>query len=152
MTSKFEKMSKKNLKKILSLMDDSIERSGNPRQVIDYRNDRAIVEALSIIGLEINKIDMNFLTQLRIENPNFETEEIKIPTLKLVEVRTERQAIVRVNEVWEHEVNSYIDEDDLGRFLEDMSENEWWEGVKVDEDIYDEETTSSEIVEINRIK
>jgi hypothetical protein len=152
MTSKFDKMSKKNLKKILSLMDDSIERSGNPRQVIDYRNDRAIVEALSIIGLEINKIDMNFLTQLRIENPNFETEEIKIPTLKLVEVRTERQAIVRVNEVWEHEVNSYIDEDDLGRFLEDMSENEWWEGVKVDEDIYDEETTSSEIVEINRIK
>ena len=152
MTSKFEKMSKKNLKKILSLMDDSIERSGNPRQVIDYRNDRAIIEALSIIGLEINKIDMNFLTQLRIENPNFETEEIKIPTLKLVEVRTERQAIVRVNEVWEHEVNSYIDEDDLGRFLEDMSENEWWEGVKVDEDIYDEETTSSEIVEINRIK
>ena len=152
MTSKFEKMSKKNLKKILSLMDDSIERSGNPRQVIDYRNDRAIVEALSIIGLEINKIDMNFLTQLRIENPNFETEEIKIPTLKLVAVRTERQAIVRVNEVWEHEVNSYIDEDDLGRFLEDMSENEWWEGVKVDEDIYDEETTSSEIVEINRIK
>ena len=152
MTSKFEKMSKKNLKKILSLMDDSIERSGNPRQVIDYRNDRAIVEALSIIGLEINKIDMNFLTQLRIENPNFETEEIKIPTLKLVEVRTERQAIVRVNEVWEHEVNSYIDEDDLGRFLEDMSDNEWWEGEKVDEDIYDEETTSSEIVEINRIK
>lgn len=152
MTSKFEKMSKKNLKKILSLMDDSIERSGNPRQVIDYRNDRAIVEALSIIGLEINKIDMNFLTQLRIENPNFETEEIKMPTLKLIEVRTERQAIVRVNEVWEHEVNSYIDEDDLGRFLEDMSENEWWEGVKVDEDIYDEETTSSEIVEINRIK
>lgn len=152
MTSKFEKMSKKNLKKILSLMDDSIERSGNPRQVIDYRNDRAIVEALSIIGLEINKIDMNFLTQLRIENPNFETEEIKIPTLKLIEVRTERQAIVRVNEVWEHEVNSYIDEDDLGRFLEDMSDNEWWEGEKVDEDIYDEETTSSEIVEINRIK
>ena len=152
MTSKFEKMSKKNLKKILSLMDDSIERSGNPRQVIDYRNDRAIVEALSIIGLEINKIDMNFLTQLRIENPNFETEEIKIPTLKLVAVRTERQAIVRVNEVWEHEVNSYIDEDDLGRFLEDMSDNEWWEGEKVDEDIYDEETTSSEIVEINRIK
>ena len=152
MTSKFEKMSKKNLKKILSLMDDSIERSGNPRQVIDYRNDRAIVEALSIIGLEINKIDMNFLTQLRIENPNFETEEIKIPTLKLIEVRTERQAIVRVNEVWEHEVNSYIDEDDLGRFLEDMSGNEWWEGEKVDEDIYDEETTSAEIVEINRIK
>ena len=152
MASKFEKMSKKNLKKILSLMDDSIERSGNPRQVIDYLNDRAIVEALSIIGLEINKIDMNFLTQLRIENPNFETEEIKIPTLKLIEVRTERQVIVSVNEVWEHEVNSYIDENDLGRFLEDMSDNEWWEGEKVDEDIYDEETTSSEIVEINRIK
>ena len=152
MGSKFATMSQKNLKKILSLMDESIERKGNPRQVIDYRNDHAIVEALSIIGLEINQIDMNFLTQLRIENPNFETEEINVPTLKLIEVKTERQAIIRVNEIWEQEVNSYIDEDDLGRFLEEMSDNEWWKGEKVDEDIYDEETTSSEVVELNRIK
>lgn len=152
MPSKFATMSQKNLKKILSLMDESIERKGNPRQVIDYRNDLAIVEALSIIGLEINQIDMNFLTQLRIENPNFETEEINVPTLKLIEVKTERQAIIRVNEIWEQEVNSYIDEDDLGRFLADMSDNEWWLGDKVDEDIYDEETVSTEVVETNRIK
>lgn len=152
MSSKFEKMSKKNLKKILSLMDESIERKGNPKQPIDYRNDSAIVEALSIIGLEINKIDMNFLTQLRIENPNFEAEEINIPTLKLIEVRTERQAIIRVNEIWDQNVNSYIDEDDLGRFLEEMSDNQWWEGEKVGEDIYDEETVSTEVVETNRIK
>lgn len=152
MGSKFAKMSQKNLKRILILMDEYIERRGNPNQYIDYRNDGAIIDALSVIGLEIGQIDINFLTQLRIENPNFETEEINIPTLKVIEVKTERQAIIRVNEIWSQNVNSYIDEDDLGRFLEDMTENEWWEGRKVDEDIYDEETTSSEIVELNRIK
>ena len=152
MASKFEKMSPKNLKKILTLMDESIESKGNPRYPIDYRNDRAIRDALEVIGIDIDNLDINFLTQLRIENPNFYTEEINIPKLKLIEVKTERQAIVRVNEIWEQEVNSYIDEDELGRFLEDMSDNEWWLGDKVDEDIYDEETVRTEVVETNRIK
>ena len=137
---------------ILSLMDESIERNGNPRQVIDYRNDRAIVDALSIIGLEINKIDMNFLTQLRIENPNFETEEIKIPTLKVFEVTTRRQAVMYVVEYWVNTVSSYVDEDDLSSYLMDMDDLDWWEGQKVDEDITSEETTDTEIDDINRIK
>jgi hypothetical protein len=152
MSSKFEKMSQKNLKKILSLMDEYIERRGNPRQPIDYRNDRAILDAIGIIGLEVNEIDMNFLTQLRIENPNFETKEIKVPTLKVVEVITERHATIRVKEWWSRQINTYVDEDNLGNFLEDMSDDEWWEGKKVDDDIYDEETTSSEVVETKRIK
>ena len=152
MGSKFEKMPKKNLKKVLSLMEEYIERRGNPSLYIDYRNDGAIKDALEVIGININDFDINFLTQLRIENPNFETEDIKVPTLKVVEVITERQAIIRVNESWTQEVNSYIDEDNLGRFLEEMSDNKWWEGDKVDEDIYDEETISTEIVETNLIK
>lgn len=153
MSSKFEKMSPKNLRKILSLMDEYINRRGNPNQAIDYRNDGAIIDALGVIGIELKEIDINFLTQLRIENPNFETEEIKIPTLKVIEVLTERQAIIRVNEIWGREVKSYIDEDNLANFIDDMSsDNAWWNGEKVDEDIYDEETTSAQIIETKRIK
>ena len=153
MGSKFAKMSQKNLKKILSLMDEYIHRRGNPQQPIDYRNDRAIIDALEVIGLELKEIDINFLTQLRIENPDFESEEIKIPTLKVIEVTTERQAIIRVNEYWEREVESYIDEDNFANFIDDMtSDNAWWNGEKVDEDIYDEETTSAQIIETKRIR
>ena len=153
MSSKFEKMSPKNLRKILSLIDEYIHRRGNPNQPIDYRNDGAIIDALGVIGIELKEIDINFLTQLRIENPNFETEEIKIPTLKVIEVFTERQAIIRVNEIWGREVKSYIDEDNLANFIDDMSsDNAWWNGQKVDEDIYDEETTSAQIIETKRIK
>jgi hypothetical protein len=151
MFSKFEKMSQKNLKKILSLMDEYIDRRGNPKQVIDYRNDRAIMDALDVIGLDVNQNDMNFLTQLRIENPDFETEEIKIPTLKVIEVITERYATIRVKEWWSRQINTYVDEDNLSDFLEDMVHNEWWDGEKIDEEILDEETTSSEVAETNRI-
>lgn len=134
-------------------MDEYVERRGNPTQPIDYRNDGAIIDALEVIGIEIKEIDLNFLTQLRIENPNFETEEIKIPILKVIEVVTERQAIIRVNEYWEREVESYIDEDNLANFIDDMtSDNAWWNGQKVDEDIYDEETTGAQIIETKRIR
>ena len=134
-------------------MDEYVEGRGNPNQPIDYRNDRAIIDALDVIGLELKEIDINFLTQLRIENPNFESEEIKIPTLKVIEVVTERQAIIRVNEYWEREVESYIDEDNLANFIDDMtSDNAWWNGEKVDEDIYDEETTNAQIIVTKRIR
>jgi len=71
--SRFENTSKKNLKMILSLMDESIERNGNPRSIVDYRNGRAITTALETIGIEINNQDLNFLVQLHKQNPNYQT-------------------------------------------------------------------------------
>lgn len=151
MSSKFEKMSKKNLKMILTLMDEYIDRRGNPMSLIDYRNDSAIRDGLEVIGLEISEIDLNFLTQLRKENPNFQTEEIRVPTLKALEVVTERLAHIRVKEHWSKEMESYLDEDNLGLFISDMSDNYWWEGIKTYEETIDEETTSEEIIEVNKI-
>lgn len=151
MSSKFEKMSKKNLKMILTLMDEYIDRRGNPMSLIDYRNDSAIRDGLEVIGIEIGEIDLNFLTQLRKENPNFQTEEIRVPTLKVLEVVTERLAHIRVKEHWSKEMESYLDEDNLGLFISDMSDNYWWEGEKNYEETIDEETTSEEIIEVNKI-
>lgn len=151
MSSKFEKMSKKNLKMILTLMDEYIDRRGNPMSLIDYRNDGAIKDALEVIGIEIGEIDLNFLTQLRKENPNFQTEEIRVPTLKVFEVVTERFARIRVREHWSKEMESYLDENNLGLFISDMSDNYWWEGEKTYEETTDEETTSEEIIEVNKI-
>jgi hypothetical protein len=150
--SRFENTSKKNLKMILSLMDESIERNGNPRSIVDYRNGRAITTALETIGIEINNQDLNFLVQLHKQNPNYQTEEIKIPTLKVFEVTTRRQAVMYVVEYWVNTVSSYVDEDDLSSYLTDMDDLDWWEGQKVDEDITSEETTDTEIDDINRIK
>jgi hypothetical protein len=150
--SRFENVSHKNLKKILTIMDEYIDRRGNPKSLFDYRNDRAIRDAMEIIGFDISNEDLNFLIQLKKINPNYTTEEINVPTLKVVEVVTERHATIRVKEWWSRQINTYIDEDNLGNFIEDMSDDEWWEGKKVDEETYDEETTSSEVVETKRIK
>jgi hypothetical protein len=57
-----------------------------------------------------------------------------------------------VVEYWVNTVSSYVDEDDLSGYLTDMDELDWWEGQKVDEDITSEETTDTEIDDINRIK
>jgi hypothetical protein len=150
--SRFENVSHKNLKKILTIMDEYIDRRGNPKSLFDYRNDRAIRDAMEIIGFDISNEDLNFLIQLKKINPNYTTEEINVPSLKVFNVITERQATLRVRELWSREVTSYIDEDELGMFLEDITDNDWWDGKKVDEETYDEETTSSEVVETKRIK
>lgn len=150
--SRFENASNKNLKKILTIMDEYIDRRGNPKILFDYRNDRAIRDAMEIIGFDISNEDLNFLIQLKKINPNYTTEEINVPSLKVFKVTTERQATLSVRELWSREVTSYIDEDELGMFLENMTNNDWWDGRKIDEDITDEETTQTDIYDIKRIK
>lgn len=150
--SRFEEMSEKNLKKVLSVIEEYIESQGNPRYVLDYRNPKAIKAGLESIGIEISEMDLDFLLQLYSQNPKYKTEQIKIPKLKLFEVTTKRQAVIYTTEYWLNTVETYMDEDFLSEYLIDIRDLKWWEGEKVDEDISDEETTDIEIDDINRIE
>lgn len=150
--SRFEKMSEKNLKKVLSVIEESMKKSGEPKYAFDYRNPKAIREGLDSIGIEISKMDLDFLLQLYSQNPNYETEQLKIPKLKVFEVTTKRQAVVYVTEYWENKVETYVDKQYLPEYLMDLYDFAWWEGKKVDEDISGEETTDLEIDDINRIE
>lgn len=150
--SRFETMSEKNLKKVLSVIEGSMKKQGDSKYAFDYRNPRAIREGLDSIGIEISKTDLDFLLQLYSQNPNYETERLKIPKLKVFEVTTKRQAVVYVTEYWENKVETYVDEPYLAEYLMDLQDFAWWDGKKVDEDISSEETTDVEIDDINRIE
>lgn len=150
--SRFEKMSEKNLKKILSVIEEYIESRGYPKYLLDYRNPKAIKDGLESIGIEISQMDLDFLLQLYSENPKYKTEQIKIPKLKVFEVTTKRQAVIYTTEYWLNTVETYMDEDFLSEYLFDIRDLKWWEGEKVDEDISSEETTDIEIDDINRIE
>lgn len=150
--SRFEKMSEKNLKKVLSIIEESMKKNGDPKYAFDYRNPRAIREGLDSIGIEISKMDLDFLLQLYSQNPNYQTEQLKMPKLKVFEVTTKRQAVLYVTEYWENKVKTYVDEPYLAEYLMDLQDFNWWDGVKVDDDISSEETTDVEIDDINRIE
>jgi methyl-accepting chemotaxis protein len=67
---------------------------------------------------------------------------------------TESNATISVVELWKNEVESYFeDENDVQNFVEWFggSGSDWWEGDMIDRDTYDEETTETEVDEINKI-
>lgn len=150
--SRFEKMPEKNLKKVLSVIEESMKKSGDPNYAFDYRNPRAIKEGLDSIGIEISEMDLDFLLQLYSQNPKYKTEQLKIPKLKVFEVTTKRQAVIYTTEYWENKVETYVDEKNLPEYLMDLKNFDWWDGEKIDEDISSEETTDLEIDDINRIE
>ena len=152
MMSRFENMSEKNLKKVLSVIEESMKKQGDSKYAFDYRNPRAIKEGLDSIGIEISEMDLDFLLQLYSQNPKYKTEQLKIPKLKVFEVTTKRQAVIYTTEYWENKVETYVDEKNLPEYLMDLKNFDWWDGEKIDEDISSEETTDLEIDDINRIE
>jgi hypothetical protein len=85
-------------------------------------------------------------------NPNFETEQIRIPKLHTYEIITKRYATISVKEYWKNGVESYFDdENDVQTFEEWFGGNDWWDGEMIDRDEYEEETTETEVDEINKI-
>lgn len=150
--SRFETMSEKNLKKVLSVIEESMKKQGDSKYAFDYRNPRAIKEGLDSIGIEISEMDLDFLLQLYSQNPKYKTEQLKIPKLKVFEVTTKRQAVIYTTEYWENKVETYVDEKNLPEYLMDLKNFDWWDGEKIDEDISSEETTDLEIDDINRIE
>ena len=150
--SRFETMSEKNLKKVLSVIEESMKKQGDSKYAFDYRNPRAIKEGLDSIGIEISEMDLDFLLQLYSQNPKYKTEQLKIPKLKIFEVTTKRQAVIYTTEYWENKVETYVDEKNLPEYLMDLKNFDWWDGEKIDEDISSEETTDLEIDDINRIE
>ena len=75
--SKLEKLPQKNLRFILKRMSDDIL----IRDLFSQGNQRLIRQIFEDIGMSIDKNDIEFVFALYRENPNFLTEEIKLPKL-----------------------------------------------------------------------
>ena len=146
--SKLEKLPQKNIKFILKRMDESINRG----DLFSHANQRQLRQIFEDIGMSVDKNDLQFLFALYRENPNFLTEEIKLPKLHQYEIVTKRYARIDVREYWKNTHESYLDdEDDVIEFIDWFGGSDWWEGEMIDRDEYDEETTETETDEINKL-
>lgn len=150
--SKLEKLPQKNLKFILKRMDEGIELFGNRRQLISRSTQKIVKDIFNDIGMNINDKDMEFVFALYRDNPNYLTEEIKIPELHEYEIITKRYATISIREYWKNTYESYFnDEDDVDDFQSWFGGADWWDGEMIDREEFDEETAETEIDEINKL-
>jgi hypothetical protein len=150
--SKFKNLTEKNMRFILKKMNNDIGNYGQPRELVSGVNEKIVKDILDDIGMAIETEDFSFIYSLYRMNPNYETEPIKIPELHTYEIITRRYATISVKEMWKNTVDSYLeDEDDVQDFVGWFDNSDWWDGEMIDRDEYDEETTDTDIDEINKI-
>jgi hypothetical protein len=150
--SKFKNLTEKNMRFILKKMNNDIGKYGQPRELVSGVNEKIVKDILDDIGMAIETEDFSFIYSLYRMNPNYETEPIKIPELHTYEIITRRYATISVKEMWKNTVDSYLeDEDDVQDFVGWFDNSDWWDGEMIDRDEYDEETTDTDIDEINKI-
>jgi len=133
-------------------MNEGIELLGDRRQLISSSTQKIVKDIFDDIGMNINNKDMEFVFALYRDNPNYLTEEIKIPELHEYEIITKRYATISIREYWKNTYESYFnDEDDVDDFQSWFGGADWWDGEMIDRDEYDEETDETEIDEINKL-
>jgi hypothetical protein len=150
--SKFKNYSEKNLKFLLRRIRQDVDPFENGNDLITNTGKKGVMNILGDIGLTADNNDLSFIFSLYKMNPNFETERIRIPKLHTYEVVTKRYAIIKVQELWKNEVDSYFDnENDFQDFDSWFGGSDWWDGQRIDRDEYDEETEETEYDSINKI-
>jgi hypothetical protein len=153
--SKFKNLTEKNMRFLLKRMNNDINEYGKPTELVSGLNKKIVKKILDDIGMVAETKDFSFIFSLYQINPNYETEPIKIPELHTYEVTTKRYASILVREYWKNTVENYLeDEYNVQEFIDwfDYPEAfEWWDGEMIDRDQYDEETTDTDIDEINKI-
>ena len=133
-------------------MNNNIGDYGRPKELVSGANQKIVKDILDDIGMVAETKDLSFIFSLYRMNPNYETEPIKIPELHTYEIVTKRSATISVNELWKSTVENYLEyEGDVQEFIDWFDNTEWWEGEMIDRDEYDEETTDTDIDEINKI-
>lgn len=133
-------------------MNNNIGDYGLPKELVSGANQKIVKDILDDIGMVAETEDLSFIFSLYRMNPNYETEPIKIPELHTYEIITKRSATISVNELWKSTVENYLEyEGDVQEFIDWFDNTEWWEGVMIDRDEYDEETRDTYIDEIKKI-
>lgn len=150
--SKLKNISEKNMRFILKRVNNDIGNYGHSKELVSNTNHKVVKNILDDIGMTANNEDLSFIFALYRMNPNYETEPIKIPELHTYEIITKRYATINVREYWKNTIESYLeDENDVGDFVGWFNNSDWWDGDMIDRDEYDEETTDTDIDEINKI-
>jgi hypothetical protein len=146
--NKLEKLPQKNLKFILKKISEGVYE----KDLFSHANQRLIRRIFDDIGIDINKKDIEFVFALYRDNPNFLTEEIKLPKVHEYEIVTKRYATISIREYWKNTHESYLDnENDVEDFISWFGGGDWWDGEMIDREEFDEETSETETDEINKL-
>ena len=151
-----DKIPDKTLKLILQMMYEGLDERDFESEPFESHTISEVEEILSPIGITFNnEIDYSFFVQLYLDNPDFETERIKRPSLMSYEVLHDESVREWRTYTYRNVVESYYPVDD--NMLHSLRGNgdgwyDYWDGSLVNDDVDDTETTEDDIRSITRIK
>ena len=98
-------------------------------------------------------VERSFFIKLYKDNPNFQTEPLKIPTLETYDVVHEEDVREIKTNYYNTRIDSYypIDKDILYE-LQSNGEYQYWDGNHFDTDYHDTDVTNDRVVEVTKIK
>ena len=113
-----------------------------------------IDDSLKYIGINPKHWeDYTFYIQLVKINPNYETENIKVPELNKYAVDTDVRTYESAVETWRLEVFSYFESNDLiTQQVENDNDTMYWEGDMLHRDVYDSSHEDENISNIKKLK
>ena len=98
-------------------------------------------------------VERSFFIKLYKDNPNFQTEPLKIPTLETYDVVHEEDVREIKTNYYNTRIDSYypIDKDILYD-LQSSGEYQYWDGNHFDTDYHDTDVTDDRVVEVTKLK
>ena len=119
---------------------------------LNYYGDSEVEEVEDIVkyaGLNnLHWDELGFFIKLVEMNPNYETEPIKVPKLKTVDVFMSVDLTEYVIEKWRHTIQTYLDKDETDLIQEQMSDISYWEGDMIDKEYYSTDVNEEKIEDI----
>ena len=150
-----EDLSKKYDERTLRLIIETLLDSGlEYKAEFDNSMCDEIDDSLKYIGINPKHWeDYTFYVQLVTINPNYETENIKVPELNKYAVDTDVRTYESAVETWRLEVFSYFESNDLiTQQVENDNDTMYWEGDMLHRDVYDSSHEDENISNIKRLK
>jgi hypothetical protein len=150
------KIPDKTLKLILQMMNEGLDRDDFESEPFESSTIREVEDILSPLGITFNdEINYSFFVQLYLDNPNFETESIKRPSLMSYEVLHDESVREWRTYTYRNVVDSYYPVDD--NMLHSLRSNgdgwyDYWDGQLVNDDVDDTESMEDDIQRIKRIR
>ena len=143
---------------ILSLIINQLHETfeGNSYDIVDDYNSNVleiISDTVKYFGVEdLTWNEGTFFSELVRLNPNYESEEIRVPVKNVYEIDVDVDVIEYVTETYRHELVSYISKDEglLAQQLMNNDNYDYWNGNKIHRDVYDAETTEEKISYITK--
>ena len=139
--------SEKELRWIISQLQE-IDLSDYDEVVFDE-----VVDVVKYVGAhDLHWDELGFFIKLVDMNPDYETEQIKVPELKVLDVEIGVDVTEYAYEKWSHTVQTYLDEDDTGMIRDQMVDTSYWEGTLLDSNVDSIDINEEKIERITRIK